>query len=310
MDKIIATTMAAALLLVIMSIAFSSTFFAVPTKNLIPSDGLTLFDSDKNNKKLESKIVLPGSAANSSVIFGVFYIPIENNTKHPLSYYHTGLQKTCSFLRGLGHPAVALGDPDKLRSIPGCDWLTEVEGGTYRIEDLRYSKESSIPIRHGCYIKFTKSPPNNPLLQKDTLQIWLNKIHILADLADSCHEKLVVLVDAGLRPHLFPKVKKVVEEGLKANNPNDQSLGSIMYSRSVTSLNKAWFGKEQCTTPPKVVASILAIRGHAGNHMRAIYENKVSETAMLAENDKCPCYDEEIILSSIYNDDVSLIRSS
>lgn len=145
----------------------------------------------------------------------------------------------------------------------------------HRIKDLIYSKESSIPIRHECYIKFTNSPPNDkPLLQKDILQIWLNKIHILADLADSCHEKLVVLVDAGLRPHLFPKVKKVVEAGLKANNPNDQSLGSIMYSRSDISFNKAYFGKEQCTTPPKVVASILAIRGHAGNHMRAIFEKK------------------------------------
>jgi len=272
--------------------------------------GLTLFDSDKNNKKLESKIVLPDSTTNSSVIFGVFYIPIENNTKHPLSYYHTGLQQTCSFLRGLGHPAIALGDPDKLRSVPGCGWLTEVEGGTYRIKDLRYINESSIPIRHGCYIKFTKSPPkDDPLLQQDILQIWLNKIDILADLADSYQDKLVVLVDAGLRPHLFPKVKKIVDEGLKVNNLNDQSLAARMYSRSDISFNKAWFGKEQCTTPPKVCASILAIRGRAGNHMRAIFKKKVSETAMLAEkNDTCPCYDEEIILSSIYDDDMSLIK--
>ena len=267
--------------------------------------GLTSFDSDKNNMKLESKIV----STDSSVIFGVFYIPIENNAKHPLNYYHTGLQKTCSFLRGLGHPAIALGDPDKLRSVPGCGWLTEVEGGTYRIKDLRYINESSIPIRHGCYIKFTKSPPNDkPLLQKDTLQIWLNKIHVLADLADSYQDKLVVLVDAGLPPYLFPKVKKIVDEGLKVNNLNDQSLGARMYSKEIID-HKTWFGKEQCTTPPKVSACILAIRGRAGNHMRAIFEKKVSETAMLAEkNDTCPCYDEEIILSSIYDDDMSLLN--
>eukprot|EP00579_Thalassiosira_antarctica_P018033 CAMPEP_0201934354 /NCGR_PEP_ID=MMETSP0903-20130614/33433_1 /ASSEMBLY_ACC=CAM_ASM_000552 /TAXON_ID=420261 /ORGANISM="Thalassiosira antarctica, Strain CCMP982" /LENGTH=304 /DNA_ID=CAMNT_0048474551 /DNA_START=1 /DNA_END=915 /DNA_ORIENTATION=- len=242
---------------------------------------------------------------NSSILFAVFYLPIENNMKHPLQFYQRRMQQTCTFLRRFGAPVIALGNPGALRSIPGCDWLSEVDGGTYTISDLRHANVSSIPIKHSCSKKFsgTKDKSKNVPLQREILQIWLNKIDILADLADSHQEKLVIWIDAGLPQNRHPTVEKLVEVGL--HDPRNQSMWVSTYDSEKIKKIRTWFGNEQCTTPPVVSACMLAFRGHAGKRVRDVYRQKMAEIARSADegsDDVCSCFDEESVLSKMYRD--------
>ena len=136
-------------------------------------------------------------------------------------------------------------------------------------------------------------------MQNEFLQVWLNKIEVMADLADGLpNEKFMMMIDAALPERFHTLVEKLVEIGLNIE-PNDQTLWARMYPEME---RRTWFGKKQCTQPPLVSAAVLGFQSHASKHVRKEYRKQMSELFnKTAEVGDCPCYDEETVLSSIYS---------
>ena len=86
---------------------------------------------------------------------------------------------------------------DTIKSLEACKWLQH--GRDYDYSNMLYAETSANVVENECFKKFTRKVGGPGIkLMKEMVQIWLNKVEILADHAEKYHDKLVVWIDAAL----------------------------------------------------------------------------------------------------------------
>ena len=139
--------------------------------------------------------------------------------------------------------------------------------------------------------------------------MYLNKLEVLCDLAQTEPHDLTVLVDSDLDPELWPTVMSLIDRRKK--DARDSTL--TVYEHPDYGY-RSWFGRPSCRTHPTVDTEFMAIRGKDCPAILQAFETTIDglvETAskvnLLPDAGPCPCFDDEIVLHYLKKDHPEMI---
>ena len=135
--------------------------------------------------------------------------------------------------------------------------------------------------------------------------MYLNKLEVLCDLAQTEPNDLTVLVDSDLDPELWSTVMSLIDRRKK--DARDSTL--TVYEHPDYGY-RSWFGR----THPTVDTEFMAIRGKDCPAILQAFKDTIDglvETAskvnLLPDAGPCPCFDDEIVLHYMKKDHPDMI---
>lgn len=224
--------------------------------------------------------------------FLLYYVPLPNNEKHDPQYYMQSLEWECTLLLQEGRYAEIVGDPDLVREgVPSCGPAAPLASKKVNFEDLRFEKE--VQRMQNCSVKFAENFMRITHFQ-EMARVWLNKVPLLCEKAAHHPDEVTIMLDAGLKS----KNGSVWYSALHASR--DLAPGRIGLPRYLQAFaNRSWFGHDGCVTAPVANAMFLAVRGRDCPGVMRGFELAVQRQL---EDSRCPCYDEEIVLTRMINE--------
>ena len=139
--------------------------------------------------------------------------------------------------------------------------------------------------------------------------MYLNKLEVLCDLAQTAPTDLTVLVDSDLDPDLWSTVMSLIDRRKK--DARDTTL--TVYEHPDYGY-RSWFGRPSCRTHPTANTEFMAIRGKDCPAILGAFKNTIDglvETAskvnLLPDAGPCPCFDDEIVLHYLKKDHPEMI---
>lgn len=230
--------------------------------------------------------------------FLLYYVPLPSNEKHDTQYYLQSLDWECRLLLQEGRYAEVVGDPDMVREgVPGCMPATPLAFPKLNFEDLRFGEEVG-RMSSNCTVKFAQSYVHITHF-RDMARVWLNKVPLLCAKAERHPDEVTVMLDAGLKS----KNGSVWYSALGASR--DLAPGRLGMPRYTQEFgNRSWFGQDGCVTAPVANAMFLAVRGRDCPNIMQGYELAMKQQI---EETRCPCFDEEILLTRMLSDMPHLI---
>ena len=139
--------------------------------------------------------------------------------------------------------------------------------------------------------------------------MYLNKLEVLCDLAQTEPNDLTVLVDSDLDPELWSTVMSLIDRRKK--DARDSTL--TVYEHPDYGY-RSWFGRPSCRTHPTVDTEFMAIRGKDCPAILQAFKTTIDglvETAskvnLLPDAGPCPCFDDEIVLHYMKKDHPDMI---
>jgi len=220
----------------------------------------------------------------------LFYVPLAENKKHSLESYKSSLNHICSFVSSTDMQNVGLvGDVDSIGSMASsCGKFTHGQG--MMVTDLEYDDVvARIPPDGSCNLKWH---PEGPALQRDVVKIWLNKLPVLCKYAAERPDAVTTLIDANADISMLRWANTTAQELQRGK------LGVRYYFK--TPRQGTWFGRQECNQTLMVWAKYLAVHGSDCPELMQAYDQVLAATRDHGRNPACPCFDEEYLLSWLY----------
>lgn len=242
--------------------------------------------------------------ARYGVSYLLYYIRLESNSKHNEDYYLQSLREECNALTQEGRRFSILGDRHIFESVPECaqtsnDTLQRQHVWQRSFAELPYADVAmSMGVR--CSLKFgTPVPPGQ---FRNLSRIWLSKLPMLCEVAETQPDQVTVLLDSGMFNNIKRGDKLALQRwkyALGALSEEDFETEAIHMSHvpdMIARWNYTWFGRRKCShVNPQVNAMFIAIRGrHCPKVMKAY-----SEALLRVRNTTCHCFDEEVVLTDM-----------
>ncbi|CAE6969653.1 unnamed protein product [Symbiodinium sp. CCMP2456] len=218
----------------------------------------------------------------------LFYVPLAENKKHSIESYKSSLGRMCSFISSTKRQNVGLvGDVDAIGSmVSSCGKFTHGHG--MKLTDLKYDDVvARIPSDGSCRLKWH---PKGPVLQRDVVKIWLNKLPVLCKYAAERPDAVTTLIDANAGSSMLPWANTA------ALQLQPGKLGVKAYFK--TPQHSIWFGNKECNQSLMVYAKYLAVHGSDCPKLMQAYDQVLAATR--DHDSGCPCFDEEYLLSRLY----------
>lgn len=239
-----------------------------------------------NGTDIDSHLSMP------SVHLLLYYMNFQENTKHSIQHYETGIETTCNVLLKMaddGFRVSAAGDQHFITSRSNCESIETPAHLNQSLSTLKFDREAAIPESLGCARKGGKG-----LMQKTMLKIWLNKINILCIAASKHPDDLTMILDAAPPPHILnASLNQALPEIYKRLN-NFHGLSIPEYPSWIP--RRTVFGRPECNRaymPKFVKAHFMAIRGRDCPAVESMFSWGLQDFL----KGKCNCYDEEMIIS-------------
>eukprot|EP00439_Symbiodinium_sp_Y106_P038089 s2995_g4.t1 len=211
----------------------------------------------------------------------LFYVPLAENKKHSLASYKSSLGSLCSFVSSKDLQNVGLvGDVDAIDSmVSSCEKFTH--GHSMKLTDLEYDDVvTRIPSDGSCHLKWH---PKGPVLQRDVVKIWLNKLPVLCKYAAERPNAVTTLIDANADSSMLPWANTAAQQLQRGK------LGVKHYFATP---------QKSCNQTLIVYAKYLAVHGSDCPELMQAYNQVLAATR--DRDCGCPCFDEEYLLSRLY----------
>jgi len=226
----------------------------------------------------------------------LFYVPLAENKKHSVQSYKSSLGSLCGFVSSKQYQNVGLvGDVDAIGSmVSSCGKFTH--GHSMKLTDLEYDDVvARIPSDGSCKLKWH---PQGPVLQRDVVKIWLNKLPVLCKYAAERPNAVTTLIDANAGSSMLPWANTTAQQLQRGK------LGVKAYFK--TPQRHTWFGNKECNQSLMVYAKYLAVHGSDCPELMQAYDQVLAATRDRGSG--CPCFDEEYLLSSLYEQQPDLFQ--
>lgn len=226
----------------------------------------------------------------------MYHILLTDNEKHTADQYAEGLRTQCESLQ---HEV----DNGRLAAVSvfgSVGWVAESAPSCapFVFAGGRELSETDLPDLEGghlwtnCSLKYNHGPSPFPQFGR-LVNIWLNKLLVTCVAAEKHPNEVTMFIDSNLykRPEIWELAMKVPSKLL----PGRLGMQNRM---DVQTKRPTWFGQDQCTTPPRVRAKYIAVRGK--DCPRLVDEYLDSRTEVIADS-TCGCWDEEMIFAKMYS---------
>mmetsp|Transcript_49962 Transcript_49962/g.89964 ORF Transcript_49962/g.89964 Transcript_49962/m.89964 type:complete len:316 (+) Transcript_49962:171-1118(+) len=234
-----------------------------------------------------------------------FFVKLEENKKHNMTLYTKALGKLCSRvlptlrqrLPLLEEKIGIMGDLHAINSMaPECNSF--LHGNQTSAMMLSYSDVvqtlAGETEEQQCSLKF-----GGGRLQRNVVQIWLNKLPLLCKVAEDRPDIVTTLTDVNAH---YPMLHWAFSEGPKTLD--DGKLGTLTYLPRNAS--EHYFSNKNCTSPVRVWAKYMAIRGRDCPKVMAAYNKILASKSNYPK--ACPCFDEEWVLSRLQRENPELVH--
>eukprot|EP00854_Cymbomonas_tetramitiformis_P031839 gene31839-40175_t len=238
----------------------------------------------------------------------MYYVHLWYNPKHDEQYYLDGIKNTCRYIQrnALQKAFYIYGDRQfVIKHVPECRFSKALPHVRFLPWNLPH-KEECDSIEATCQLKFAEYRVGDSwLLPKDYLKvlcrIWMFKVRALVKAADvlitSPSEGHIALIDAAIDDRSHNKVLRILNaEHLKSKPPR---LHAQKYHKQPA---RTWFGREDCMAQPSLNAKYLVVNNYTerfGRKLDSLFNAELIRLA--ARREPCPCFDEEMVLTRLFN---------